>query len=220
MLSKSFVFNDFRVITYIVFDEFTKKGIIIDPGCNNQNEQKRLINFINKNDIKLSAIVNTHGHLDHICGNKFLKETFNIPILAHEKEIPNFEAALSYSELFDFKFEESPHPDKFIKEGDKITFGNSFLYVIETPGHTAGSISLLSEKKEALFSGDLLFKGSIGRTDLPGGNLDVLYDTLKNKILKLPEKTVVFAGHGYETTIGEEIKNNPFILELLNNKNA
>ncbi len=218
MQVKSFIFNDFREITYIVFDETTHQGIIIDPGCNKPSEQKRLTGFIEKNNIELTAIVNTHGHLDHICGNKFVKETYQIPIYIHQKELSNLESAPLHAEFYGFSFEPSPLPDQFIKEGDTITFGHSTLHIVETPGHTEGSISLLSPQKEALFSGDVLFKGSIGRTDLPGGDLDVLLSTLKNKILTLPDTTTIFPGHGYETTVGEEIKTNPFLTELVNEK--
>ncbi len=215
MKVKYFIFNEFREITYIVYDEETRRGIIVDPGCNRESEQNRLVKFIEENDLSLECVVNTHGHLDHIVGNNFVKSKYGIPILAHEKEVGNFTESEHYALFYEFPFVISPLPDRYIKEGDIVSFGNSHLNVIDTPGHTAGSISLLSEKKEMIISGDVLFKGSIGRTDLPGGDWDILVDTLKDKFFILPSETQVFPGHGYITSIGEEIKSNPFLIEII-----
>ena len=219
MKVQKFIFNDFREITYLVYDEKSRETLIIDPGCNKESEKKRIVEYIEKYGLKPVAIVNTHGHLDHICCNKFLKDKYNVEILANEKELDNYRLAASVADFYGFPFEDSPLPDKYIQEGDEIAFGNSKLIVFETPGHTAGSISLISPEKEIVFTGDVIFQGSIGRTDLPGGDLDVLIKTIKEKILTLPDETIIFAGHGYETTVGEEAKNNPFIREMINDKN-
>jgi len=210
-----FIFNDFRVITYLVIDEETSETVIIDPGCNKDSERKRLQHYVDVHGLKPKYVVNTHAHMDHICGNKYVVSEYDIPLIAHKKELENYSHSKDFVGIYGFEFEESPLPDEYLKEGDEIVFGSSKLHIIETPGHTAGSISLLSPEKEIIFSGDIIFQGSIGRTDLPGGDLDTLINTLKEKILTLPGDTIIFAGHGYETTVAEEMKNNPFIKDIL-----
>jgi len=180
-------------------------AIIVDPG----GEGERIFHFIEEKRLRPLMIINTHGHADHCGANKFLKEKYSIPILIHKDDLKILN---SFENKFIFplmKGETSPEPDKFLKDGDLIEFGETFLRIIHTPGHTPGSISILADG--ILFSGDLIFSGSVGRTDLSGGSWTQLINSIRSKILTLPDETIILPGHGPSTTVGDERKNNPFI---------
>ena len=208
-----FQFNPIQVNTYIVYDE-TNECVIIDAGCSNANENEVLRKTIAERNLTPTKLLCTHGHFDHIIGNAFVCETYKIETCAHKNDLDNFEQATSHGVFFGVDVMQPPTPQCFLNDGDEIKFGNSSLKVIFTPGHTLGGICLYSEVNELLFSGDTLFAGSIGRTDLPGGNYDVLMNSIE-KLMSLPENTNVFCGHGPKTTIGYEKTTNPFILEKL-----
>ncbi|MDR2651742.1 MAG: MBL fold metallo-hydrolase [Prevotellaceae bacterium] len=205
-------FNPIEENTYVVYDE-TGECIIIDAGCSTEHENKILQKAIADKRLIPKKLVCTHGHFDHIMGNRFVCDTYLVETYVHRDELSNFERATSYSSLFDVNIIQPPIPKNFLNDGDEIKFGNSSLRVIFTPGHTRGGICLYSQEDNLLFSGDTLFAGSIGRTDLPGGDYDVLMKSVK-KLMLLPEDTNVFCGHGPETTIGYEKQTNPFILEM------
>ena len=208
---KAFTFNQFFENTYVVFDT-TKECIIIDPGCYSNEEENILKTYIDSNKLKPIKLINTHCHIDHILGNHFVSETWNLELEINEKDIDLLKNSIEIAKLYGFiNYKESPLPKKFIKEGDVLKFGNSQLKVIFTPGHAPGHISLHSEKEKILISGDVLFNNSIGRTDLPGGNYNILIESIKNKILCLNDSTVVYCGHGPNTTVGTEKQNNPFL---------
>lgn len=207
---KIFHFNFIQVNTYILYDE-TQEAIIIDPGNYNIQEDTRIEHFIRDNQLKIKFIINTHPHIDHIFGNDFSKRTFQAPLLMHEKGLEIYNHAEEYCSSMPFERPPFPDPDQFVKDGDLLTFGNQSLKVIYTPGHCDGSICLYDEKNSLIFTGDLLFEESIGRTDLPSGSYDVILHSLKEKILTLPGDVVVYSGHGDATTIAHEKKHNPFI---------
>ncbi len=190
--------------TVIVIDDDTKEAIIVDPGA----EGDKILKYLK--DYKPVAIVNTHGHRDHVGQVGYLKEKLNIPFYMNKKDefLINNDVFPGFGEMIGAY--ECPNPDFDLKEGDTIKFGNTELKVIETPGHTPGGVCLYDEKNKILIAGDTLFNGSVGRTDLPGGNAKELMNSLK-KLTELPEETVVICGHGGNTTIGKEKKSNPYI---------
>ena len=207
----TFVFNAFQENTYLLFDE-TKECIIIDAGCYENSEKEEIVSFIKNNNLKPIKLVNTHGHIDHLLGVNYLCKKYNISLEAHKLDVPLFENTKQYAEYFGFEFEESPSIGSYLAENDKIDFGNSTLEIIHVPGHSPGSIAFYSKKQDFVIVGDVLFKGSIGRTDLPGGDYDTLINSIKTKLLNLPEGVIVFPGHGEKTSIGYEKKSNPFLV--------
>tara|TARA_B100001287_G_scaffold276656_1_gene288484 strand:+ start:938 stop:1576 length:639 start_codon:yes stop_codon:yes gene_type:complete len=211
MTIKKFTFNPFQENTYIIYDD-TKECVIIDPGCYYEYEKKELKSFINQKKIIPKKLINTHCHIDHVFGNKFITSNWNIPLLAHKKEEYTLENNKFVSESYGFdNYEISPKIDQFLKCEDIVKFGKSQLNVIFTPGHSPGHICLINKKDKIIISGDLIFKNSIGRTDLPGGNFETLMNSIKNKIINLEEEYQIFSGHGENTTLKNEKKNNPFL---------
>ena len=208
---QSFTFNGFQENTYVLFDE-SKKCIIIDPGCYEQNEKLELERFIVDNELEPVKLINTHCHIDHVLGNRFVAEKWGLDLEMHELDLPTLRSVKDYCQLYGFhNYEESPEPSTFLKEGDKIHFGNSSLDVLFAPGHAPGHIVLYSKEQHFVIGGDVLFQMSIGRTDLPGGDYDTLISSIKDKLLPLDEQTKVYSGHGPSTTIGYEKTNNPFL---------
>lgn len=204
-----FTFNDFSENTYILYDD-TKECIIIDPGCNSKEERKTLEQFVQDNQLKPVHLINTHCHIDHILGNKFISETYNLRLTAHKKETPVLQVGVHTAMMYHINYEPSPEIQIFIDEGDQIKFGKSYLDILFTPGHSPASISLLSKENNILIAGDVLFQGSIGRTDLPGGNFEILTRVIRSKFFTLPDDVAVYPGHGSPTTIGIEKRTNPF----------
>ena len=207
---KSFKFNPFQENTYIAFDE-SKECIIVDPGCYDETENEILKNFINQNNLKPVALINTHCHLDHIFGNKFVTDTYNLSPIIHKAEIPMLEYASIAAETYGVKLNKLPRVTSFIEEGDVIKFGNSKFNVLFTPGHAPGHICLVNYEENIILSADVLFNLSIGRTDLPMGDHKTLLKSIKEKLLVLDDKMKVYPGHGPFTSIGYERQNNPFI---------
>jgi hydroxyacylglutathione hydrolase len=205
----SFAFNPFQENTYVLYDQ-NKECIIIDPGCYTSNEQKRLEAFIAKEELKPVRLINTHCHLDHICGNAFVSQKYGLDLEAHEGEQVVLDASVDHGKMYGFVFEPSPNIMHTIQEGDEIKFGNSTLKTLFTPGHSPASISFYSEQDNFVIAGDVLFFMSIGRTDLPGGNHDLLLQSIREKLFTLPDETIVYNGHGQKTQIAFEKLNNPF----------
>jgi glyoxylase-like metal-dependent hydrolase (beta-lactamase superfamily II) len=193
---------------YIVSCEQTKEAIIIDPGFDERLEAEKIFRHLSEEGLMLKFIVNTHGHPDHTCGNNAVKEKFHVPILVHEHDAHMLgEKGKKIAEFFGF-YNFSPQADILLNEGDNVKFGNALLKVMHTPGHSRGSISLLSEKE--IFTGDTLFMGSIGRVDFPESSEHDMKNSLR-RLAQLPEHLVVYPGHGPVTTIGEEKHANPFL---------
>ena len=206
-----FTFNQFFENTIIVFDK-TKECVIIDPGCYTISEKDTLQKYISINNLIPVKLINTHCHIDHILGNNFIAKTYDLELEMNANDMELIKSSNEIAQLYGFTdYEMSPLPKKFLNEGDTLEFGNSQFKILFTPGHAPGHISLYSAKDGLLISGDVLFNNSIGRTDLPGGNYDLLIESIKNKILTLNDNTIVYCGHGPSTTIGNERLNNPFL---------
>jgi glyoxylase-like metal-dependent hydrolase (beta-lactamase superfamily II) len=208
---RRYVFNAIEVNTYLLYDE-SGECVIIDAGCMGKAEEQELANYIEKKNLKPVRLLNTHTHVDHIAGNKFVSEKYNIPLTIHKGGLQFIRGAKIYAAALNFDIGDTIEPSSFINDGDIVKFGQSELKVIYTPGHADGSVCFYSEKDKFVIVGDVLFNGSIGRTDFPTGNLDTLISNIKNKLLTLPEDTVVFSGHGGITTIGHEKTTNSFLI--------
>jgi hydroxyacylglutathione hydrolase len=207
---KTITCNPFMENGYILFDE-TSECVVIDPGCNNERERKMFKDFIDENDLKPVRLINTHCHLDHICGNHFIASTYGLKLESHKGEQAVLDAAATHGKMFGFVFEPSPDIEVYWDEGDEITFGKSSLRVLYTPGHSPASISLYAESDGFVVVGDVLFQQGIGRYDLPGGNYTTLIKSIQDKLMTLPDKTIVYPGHGSSTKIGVEKVSNPFL---------
>ena len=208
----SFVFNPFQENTYVLYDD-TNQCIIVDPGCYTPAEKKELSDFISNNDLKPVKCINTHCHIDHILGNQYILDTYGLKPEIPQDELPLLEAAPQYGKMWGFEMEPSPQPERFINKGEAIRFGNTELEVLYTPGHSPGHITLYCKDDGFVISGDVLFLQSIGRTDLPGGDHQTLIHSIKTVLLPLGDDIKVYSGHGPQTTIGFEKKNNPFLNE-------
>jgi hydroxyacylglutathione hydrolase len=205
-----FVFNSFGVNTYILIDD-SGKCLVVDPACQYHGEETELLGFITGNNLSPVGIVNTHFHVDHIVGNTFICEAFNLKPQCHKNSKILWETAVEFGSVFGLNLKNLIIPVNFINEGDRISFGNSSVDVLYTPGHADGSICLVNHAGRYVIAGDVLFRDSIGRTDLPTGNFDVLYQSITTKLFTLPDDYTVYPGHGPETTIGYEKMNNPFL---------
>lgn len=209
MAIESFVFNPFSENTYVVFDE-TKEAVIIDPGCYEPSEQMELDRFIAAQGLTVKYILNTHCHIDHVLGNFHCKTKYKAPLLIHRQDEKVLLAVQSYASNYGFAGYQPTVPDRFLEENESFVFGNTSWKVLFLPGHSPGHVAFYDEQRKAVLSGDVLFKRSIGRTDLPGGNFDVLLHSIQRKLFLLPDDVVVYSGHGPTTTIGDEKKLNPF----------
>lgn len=205
------MFNAFQENTYVIHDE-SKDCVIIDPGCSNDHEYNELDNYINSLDLKVVAMVNTHCHVDHVLGCGYIKDKYEVPFYVHAGDTFLLDTAEEHAGFFGISLKQPPQPDFYLEDGQQFTFGNSILDVFHVPGHSAGSIALYSFSDSFVITGDALFKGSIGRTDLPGGNYQSLITSIRKKLLTLPENVLVFPGHGPNTTIGNERDTNPFLI--------
>ncbi|MCT1523641.1 MBL fold metallo-hydrolase [Sphingobacterium hotanense] len=207
---KTFVFNPYQENTYLIIDE-NKDCIIVDPGMHNYIEEKQFSDYIAEHNLKPIYLINTHGHIDHVLGNKYVADTYGLTPQFHEGELPLVIQVQNYAPQMGIRYEPSPIPETFLTENDTITIGDETIRLILAPGHSPAHLCLYSESNNFLIGGDVLFKGSIGRTDLPGGNHQQLLNSIATNIYTLPEDTVVYPGHGPTTTIKEEKQSNPFI---------
>ncbi|MDI1322142.1 MAG: MBL fold metallo-hydrolase [Algoriphagus sp.] len=207
---KSFTFNPFQENTYLAYDE-SGEGVLIDPGCFENREKSELQDFIETNGIHLTHLLNTHCHIDHVLGNAWAKRTFGIPLLIHRNEISVLKSVEVYAPNYGFSGFESAEPDGFLAEGESIMAGNEELKVLFVPGHAPGHVVFYHEPSKRCIAGDTLFRGSIGRTDLPGGNHELLLKKIKSELFTLPDETIIFSGHGPETNISFEKIHNPFV---------
>ncbi|MEI6173617.1 MAG: MBL fold metallo-hydrolase [Bacteroidota bacterium] len=207
---EKFVFNTFMVNTYLVYDE-TRECLLIDAACYDPDEQDALKNFISSNHLKLVRNLNTHCHVDHVLGNEFVSLTYGINPEYHENSSPFFHTLKEIGSSFGFSIDRITPPRRFLTDGETVTWGNSSVKVLFTPGHAEGSVCFYSDHQGFVITGDVLFKDTIGRTDLPSGNFEDLMRSIKTKLFTLPPETIVYPGHGPETTIGYEMENNPFI---------
>lgn len=207
---QKFVVNPLGENSYILYDE-TGECIFVDPGFFFAEEHEEVKEYITANQLKPVMIANTHCHFDHIMGVEFVREEYKVPFLAHPDDAFLVERAVSQSQMFGFDVPEVKPMDGLLKEGDTLKFGNSEMKILHIPGHSPGHVVFYSEEEKVLVVGDVLFYGSIGRTDLPGGDFETLISGIKTKLLTLPDDTKVYSGHGPETSIGVEKWSNPFL---------
>jgi glyoxylase-like metal-dependent hydrolase (beta-lactamase superfamily II) len=205
------VFSPIEENTYILADR-SGDCIIIDCGCYDDLEFSKLESFIDLRKLNPVLLLNTHCHLDHIFGNRFMLQRFGLKSHFSQIEESNRKNATQHAALFGLKMEEPPEAEGYIEHGQIIVQGQLSLKALHVPGHTAGSIAYYSETEGCVFTGDALFAGSIGRTDLPGGDFDTLVNSIRINLLSLPSGTVVYPGHGQNTTIGLEKETNPYLV--------
>lgn len=208
---ESFTFNPFSENTYLLINDTTNNCWIIDPGMYGASEEMELNQYIKNNNLRPQQILNTHTHIDHIFGVDAMKAAYNIEFGMHQADLPVLQNAVGSATMFGFQFSIAPKPDFFIKENSTLLLDNEEIQVLLAPGHSPGSIIFYYPKGGFVISGDVLFQGSVGRSDLPGGNHDVLMNSIKNQLYTLPDETKVYSGHGEPTEIGIEKKINPFI---------
>ena len=206
-----FTFGPFQENTYILWDN-TLDCLILDPGNNNATENKKLSDFISQNNLTPKRLILTHGHIDHINGNKYVFDTYGLLPEVHKADVYFIEKHLASATMYGLHADQSPMPKSFLNDGDIISFGNSRLQSIFTPGHSPGSLSFYNLEDKFIIGGDVLFYGSIGRSDLPMGDHDTLISSIKEKLIPLGDDMKVYSGHGIPTTIGFERMNNPFLV--------
>jgi glyoxylase-like metal-dependent hydrolase (beta-lactamase superfamily II) len=207
-----FTFNLFAENTFVLWDDVNKEAAIIDPGISTVEEQKIITDFISSKNLTINYLINTHCHIDHILGCSFIKSNYKVIYYAPEKDLPLLGNANKQAQMFDIVFEEPPKPDKLISEETELFLGNSKIKFLFTPGHTPGEFCLYLEKEKICITGDVLFKESIGRTDLWGGDYNTLIRSIENKLLSLPDDVIIYPGHGEVSTIGYEKQYNPFLV--------
>jgi hydroxyacylglutathione hydrolase len=208
---RKFVFNTFMVNTYLLYDE-SNECMIIDAACSEEQEKNQLRDFLVSNRLKLTRSINTHCHVDHVLGHDFIASRYGIFPEYHTAGSVFFISMREVAAAYGYSFRGITPAKGYIQDGDLINFGNSELKVLYTPGHADGSVCFYNQDQKFVITGDVLFMESIGRTDLPTGNFDLLMKSIREKLFTLPEDVVVYPGHGPETTIGHEKMNNPFIL--------
>ena len=207
---KIFTVNFFYINSLLLYDE-TGECIIVDPGYNDPSEKQMLQSFISKNDLNPVKLINTHCHIDHILGNRFIFDEYGLKPEIHKDELVILTSTNSYANIFNMPSPNSPLPDIYLEDNSKITFGKSEMEIIWVPGHTPGHINLFARDEKFIVCGDVLFRGSIGRTDLPGGDYDTIINSINSRLMVLPDDVKVYSGHGEPTSIGYERKYNPFL---------
>lgn len=208
---QKFTFNPYRENTYIVFNEL-RQCAIIDPGMYDANEQNEISGYIKEHQLNPILLLNTHAHIDHVLGNKYVFDNWGLKPQMNEGELPFLHAVIGYAPQMGIRYEPSPDPEQFLPETGDVLLGNDRFELIFAPGHSAAHLCFYAPEENFLIGGDVLFYNSIGRTDLPGGNHQQLLESIKTKLWRLPDDCIVYAGHGPETTIGFEKKTNPFLI--------
>ncbi len=219
LVVKKFVFNTFSVNTYIIWDESSKECLIIDPGCSGANEEQKLKSYIIENHLHVLYLLNTHCHIDHIMGCNFVKDQFEPLYLIPEKDIDLLDHAMDQASAFGLEIKHPPLPDVLISENTQLNLGSSPVAFLFTPGHTSGEYCFYFSKEAFCITGDVLFKNSIGRTDLWGGDYDTLINSIKTKLFSLPNNVLIYPGHGESSKIELEKRENPFLHEANKNYN-
>lgn len=209
MQIRSFTFNPFSENTYVLYDD-TRECVVVDPGCAFTDEEEELEAFIKSNNLIVKHILLTHAHVDHIFGCDFVHKTYGVGITMHRDDLFLLQRGPQMGMMYGVPVKEAPEPEAFLEEGDVFRFGNTELEVRHTPGHSPGSITFVERNSKSVISGDVLFQGSVGRWDLPGGNQELLLQNIRSKLFTLPDDFQVFSGHGPSTAVGMEKKFNPF----------
>ena len=207
---KAFTFSPIQENTYLLYNE-KGKALIIDPGCYFEEEREMLRSFLQQNKLELQLLLNTHCHLDHVFGNKWIHETFGLLLHIHQKEKQVLDFAPASGLMWNMPFDNYNAELKYLKEGEEILLDDDRLKILFVPGHSPGHVCFYCKEQGFVIGGDVLFRQSIGRTDLPGGNHETLIQSIKTQLFTLPDETIVYSGHGPATTIGYEKKHNPFL---------
>lgn len=210
---QGFTMNPFQENTYLVWDSDSKDAALFDPGCSNASEIDALEQFITENRLVLSQLINTHCHIDHVLGNQYFAEKYDLPLQAHAEEQSILEMARESSILYQIPYTPSPSIAVYLSENNTIKIGTHELKIRFTPGHSPGSLCFVDVQQQWALVGDVIFQNSIGRTDLPRGNYEDLIGSIQKHIYTLPNETVLYSGHGLPTTVGHEKKHNPFVRE-------
>jgi len=208
----TFVFNPFSENTYLIWDDDSKEAAVIDPGFHVEDEEKQFDDFVSANNLKLKYLINTHGHIDHVLGNAYVKKNYEAEYITPEKDVFMIKMVKQQGETFGMNVNESPEADAFITEEFELRLGETNGKFLFTPGHSPGEYCLYFEEDKICFTGDVLFRESIGRYDLWGGDEKILMDSINTKLLSLPEDVTIYPGHGGSSTIGHEMKNNPYLV--------
>ncbi len=215
MRLKTFVFNQLQVNTYLLTDEATNDTIVIDPGCQSNEERDKFAKYVEENHLNLCKVLNTHLHFDHVYGNRFIQEKYGIGAYGAKEDnffLNHYQDLLA---LFEMPMDDDALPlEGYIKDGDTISLDSLELHVLAVPGHSPGGLAFYLPKEECVFVGDTILQGGIGRTDLHRGNYETLINSIKTKLLTLPDDTLVYSGHGCPSTIKFEKENNPFLRNL------
>jgi len=204
-----FTFNALAENAYVVYDD-TRTCAIVDPGCYEQQEQEVLSAFIEEHALQVTHLINTHAHIDHIVGNQYVQATYSVQLALHHQEVPILQAAIQYAPSYGFTAYRPIEAEKLLSASDVIQLGKTPLAVLHVPGHSPGHIALYNKQAQVCLSVDVLFRGSIGRTDLPGGDDALLLQSIHQQLFPLGDEVVIYPGHGPTTTIGKEKSNNIF----------
>ncbi|HZG01947.1 MAG TPA: MBL fold metallo-hydrolase [Chitinophagales bacterium] len=210
-----FTFNPFQENTFVLWDDASKEAAIVDAGNSTSSEHDELERYVKQNALVVKQLLNTHAHIDHVLDNAWVLQKWKVPFLLHEEDLPVLHSLSQVASMYGLPAAPSPEPTGFLNDHDEIMIGNEKLKVLFVPGHAPGHVAFYHEKQKLLINGDVLFNGSIGRTDLPGGDYDTLMKSITEKILTLPDDVKIYCGHGPETTVKKEKATNPFVLEYL-----
>jgi glyoxylase-like metal-dependent hydrolase (beta-lactamase superfamily II) len=209
---KKFTFNPFMENSFVVWDKKTHEAAVIDPGMSNEVEELEIKSFIEENSLDIKYLINTHCHIDHILGCRFVKENYNPVYYIPEKDLPLYDNADKQAEMFGVTMGKLPKIDRYLTEDERIILGSESFSNLFTPGHTPGEFSLYFDESQFCITGDVLFREGIGRTDLYGGDYNTLIESIKTKLFSLPDDILIYPGHGDESTIGYEKLHNPFLV--------
>ncbi|MCH7965281.1 MAG: MBL fold metallo-hydrolase [Bacteroidetes bacterium] len=212
MKIKKFTFNPFMENTFVVWDEQSHEAAVVDPGMNDEQEEREFKSFIEENSLDIKYLINTHCHIDHILGCRFVKEKYNPVYYIPEKDLPLYDNADKQAEMFGVTLGKLPKIDKYLTEDERIILGNESFSNLFTPGHSPGEFCLYFDESKFCITGDVLFREGIGRTDLYGGDYNTLIESIKAKLFSLPDDILIYPGHGDESTIGYEKLHNPFLV--------
>ncbi|OUJ69337.1 MBL fold metallo-hydrolase [Hymenobacter crusticola] len=210
MTVSGFTFNAFSENTYLLHDA-TNQCVVVDPGCYSRQEQAALKEFVQTQGLEVVLLLNTHCHIDHVLGNQFILDTYNVPFLIHEADLGTLRAVASYAAPYGFPQYTPAEPTGFLTPAQPVEFGDTTLEVRFAPGHAPGHVIFYHAPSKVVLGGDVLFRQSIGRTDLPGGDHATLISSIRTQLLTLPDDVTVYPGHGPATTIGAERISNPFL---------
>jgi glyoxylase-like metal-dependent hydrolase (beta-lactamase superfamily II) len=207
---KSFTFNAFAENTYVLFND-EGRAVVVDPGMSSRIEQQELLNFLEDYKLRLEGVVLTHAHIDHVLGCAFLLSRFDVPFTAHANAGQTLAMSVQAARMYGIDYDPAPEPSRNYGHGDVFHLGDDALEVRFAPGHAPDHVVLIDHEGRKVIAGDVLFQGSVGRIDLPGGNANTLVESIQQQLYTLPEDYTVYCGHGGATTIGEEMRSNPFV---------